>query len=160
MSSNIFVADFRFPATTNTIKKKGEVVGIENIEHVVVVMMENRSFDNLLGWLYDADNPPALNIPPQTPPTFFGLSPNTCSNTLNGKTIFASQPPTAWPPANNPNLVPTPDPQEVFDHVTAQIGSAAPTVSLLDSAALIFAFSAGNVQIEAQRPDLRRGQEV
>ncbi|MFT4552055.1 MAG: phospholipase C [Chlamydiales bacterium] len=26
---------------------------LENIEHIVVLMLENRSFDNLLGWLYD-----------------------------------------------------------------------------------------------------------
>lgn len=102
-------------------------MGMEKIEHVVVVMMENRSFDNLLGWLYDAQNPPPFNIPPQSPTTFVGLSASTCSNTFNGKTVFATHPPTAWPPANNPNLVPTPDPQEVFDHVTAQLfGSSSP----------------------------------
>lgn len=90
--------------------------------------MENRSFDNLLGWLYDnQSDPPPCNIPPQTPPTFDGLSGNPKSNSLNGQTILASHPPTAWPSANNPNVVPTPDPQEEFDHVTAQIfGTSAP----------------------------------
>ena len=40
-------------------------MGMENIEHVVVLMFENRSFDNLLGWLYDNQtNPPKFNIPP------------------------------------------------------------------------------------------------
>ena len=38
---------------------------MENIEHVVVLMMENRSLDSLLGWLYERDRPlhniPALN---------------------------------------------------------------------------------------------------
>ena len=43
--------------------RNGQHVGIENIECVVVVMFENRSFDNLLGWLYDAANPPKFNIP-------------------------------------------------------------------------------------------------
>jgi len=32
--------------------------------HLVVVMMENRSFDNLLGFLYaDVNNRPPINIP-------------------------------------------------------------------------------------------------
>jgi len=30
---------------------------LEKIEHIVVLMLENRSFDNLLGWLYDDENP-------------------------------------------------------------------------------------------------------
>lgn len=29
----------------------------DKIEHIVVLMLENRSFDNLLGWLYDTDEP-------------------------------------------------------------------------------------------------------
>ena len=85
------------------------------IKHVVVVMMENRSFDNLLGWLYDnQSDPPRFNIPDQASPTFEGLRVNTYSNQLNGATVFANRPPTAWPPANNPNVVPSPDPQEDF----------------------------------------------
>ncbi|HVE55652.1 MAG TPA: alkaline phosphatase family protein [Pyrinomonadaceae bacterium] len=31
---------------------------LEKIKHIVVLMLENRSFDNLLGWLYDAETPP------------------------------------------------------------------------------------------------------
>jgi phospholipase C len=31
---------------------------LQRIKHVVVVMLENRSFDNLLGWLYDGAQPP------------------------------------------------------------------------------------------------------
>ena len=103
-------------------------MGMENIEHVVVVMMENRSFDNLLGWLYDNQtDPPLFNIPPQSPATFDGLADKACANMLNGQSLPASRPPTGWPPANNPSLVPTPDPQEEFDHITAQIfGTACP----------------------------------
>ena len=104
--------------------------GIDNIEHVVVVMMENRSFDNLLGWLYNntTDRPP-FNIPEQAPTTFEGLEENKYSNQLSGANspkVFASRPPTGWPPANNPNLVPTPDPHEEFPNITTQIfGSGA-----------------------------------
>lgn len=31
---------------------------LRKIKHIVVLMMENRSFDNLLGWLYDGETPP------------------------------------------------------------------------------------------------------
>lgn len=31
---------------------------LKKIKHIVVLMMENRSFDNLLGWLYDEEKPP------------------------------------------------------------------------------------------------------
>ncbi len=31
---------------------------LEKIKHIVVLMLENRSFDNLLGWLYDGEEPP------------------------------------------------------------------------------------------------------
>jgi phospholipase C len=101
------------------------MIGIENIEHVVVVMMENRSFDNLLGWLYnDNADPPPFNIPARQPIAFEGLEENKYSNRLlavGGPNVYASRPPTGWPPQNNPNVVPTPDPQEEFEHITAQI---------------------------------------
>ena len=31
---------------------------LKKINHIVVLMLENRSFDNLLGWLYDDETPP------------------------------------------------------------------------------------------------------
>ncbi len=97
-------------------------MALQDIEHIVVVMMENRSFDNLLGWLYDSQmSPPAFNIPPQAAPTYEGLQADTFYNVLNGQQLFASHPPTAWPPANNPNVVPTPDPHEEFQYVNLQL---------------------------------------
>ncbi|MFL6163739.1 MAG: alkaline phosphatase family protein [Jatrophihabitantaceae bacterium] len=41
-------------------------MSLDNIDHVVVLMLENRSFDSMLGWLYEHDAP-ALNIPPAVP---------------------------------------------------------------------------------------------
>lgn len=38
----------------------------QQIEHVVMLMLENRSIDNILGWLYENDTP-QLNIPPLKP---------------------------------------------------------------------------------------------
>jgi phospholipase C len=92
------------------------------IEHLVVVMFENRSFDNLLGWLYsEAPNIPTYNIPHQLSPTFNGLLPHTYFNILNHQKVFASHPPTSWPLNPNPYTVPTPDPQESFKHMNFQI---------------------------------------
>ena len=31
---------------------------LDRINHIVVLMMENRSFDNVPGWLYDGENKP------------------------------------------------------------------------------------------------------
>ena len=37
---------------------------LSEIKHIVVLMLENRSFDNMLGWLYDPDNaPPFKQVP-------------------------------------------------------------------------------------------------
>jgi len=122
-------------------------MALNDIEHIVVVMMENRSFDNLLGWLYDNQtNPPKFNIPAQPSPTFEGLKPNTYSNVLNGNQVFASHPPTAWPPANNPNVVPTPDPHEEFQFVTAQLfGTTSPAPgSVADMSGFLLDYSAPN----------------
>ena len=44
---------------------------LSQIEHVVVLMLENRSFDNVFGWLYDPGNPPPFNI--ESPPNFEGV---------------------------------------------------------------------------------------
>jgi phospholipase C len=104
-------------------------MGLENIEHIVVVMFENRSFDNLLGWLYDAAHPPRCNIPadPANPPTFEGLTPAKYFNTYApapgaSRKVPVTQPTQAWPPScPQANQVPTPDPNEEFDFVTNQL---------------------------------------
>ena len=52
----------------------GSPGAMDKIEHVFVLMLENRSFDNILGWLYaDKDNRPPRNIPEADTPTFNGL---------------------------------------------------------------------------------------
>jgi phospholipase C len=51
------------------------------IEHVVVLMLENRGFDHVMGWLYEQDQPkvnlPSANVPAnqQGLPNFIGLDP-------------------------------------------------------------------------------------
>ncbi len=107
--------------------------GMDRIKHLVVVMMENRSFDNLLGFLYaDLNNAPPFNIPAPSPggkTTFDGLvQPNPTSDFWNpsnadyftGKDpakVFASRGTTGA----QPFLAPDHDPHEEFDNITAQI---------------------------------------
>jgi phospholipase C len=38
---------------------------LSRIKHIVVLMLENRSFDHMLGWLYDPDNAPPFNQVPR-----------------------------------------------------------------------------------------------
>jgi phospholipase C len=60
----------------------------DKIEHVVVYMLESRSMDSVLGWLY-ANNPPGLNYINAEPP-FKGTS-TEYSNQANGKTYGVYQ---------------------------------------------------------------------
>lgn len=78
------------------------------IDHVVVLMLENRSFDSMLGRLYPdrAD--------------FMGLRGGE-SNVVNGQTL------SVWTSGGSPNpsfTIPDPDPGESFDDITAQIFGA------------------------------------
>jgi phospholipase C len=104
--------------------------GYANIEHVVVVMLENRSFDNLLGWLYE-DDPPANFLPSSNQSPFDGLVPGKYSNAMAGghPAVFATKGTTAWPGVANANCVPTPDPNEPFDNATRQIYGTQPPVA-------------------------------
>src|ERR1051325_62435 len=84
---------------------------LDTFEHVVVLMLENRSFDNIFGYLYQNGVPPGKH--------FEGVVGNNLSN-----------------PDENGNPVPTsvetdfhqpyPDPGEEFDHITAQLFSGNP----------------------------------
>ncbi|MBK9027582.1 MAG: hypothetical protein IPN98_06895 [Propionivibrio sp.] len=103
-------------------------LGKAQIANVVVVMMENRSFDNLLGWLYaDQDNRPPRNIPPQSPPTFDGLEANRYWNPVDAADI--GKPDDQVPEnrrayvtkqARSP-IVPDPDPHEQFRYMSTQL---------------------------------------
>jgi len=93
-----------------------------SIKHVVVAMFENRSFDNLLGYLYSPSSRPVVNIPPRNPPSFNGLNfDGPWANTYYGLPVLATNPTTSWSPANNPMLVPTPDPGEGWADMQQQI---------------------------------------
>ena len=53
-------------------------------------MLENRSFDNVLGWLYDPQNaPPFDKVPPGQ--KFDGVSGQTLTNRLKADTTYKSK---------------------------------------------------------------------
>ncbi|AWY62196.1 phosphoesterase [Burkholderia thailandensis] len=103
----------RRPATPPAHKKEKIVAKIlENVEHIVVVMFENRSFDTMLGWLYPPGTQPAHVLPARGSPQFDGLKPDMSNPSRAGKTIAVTR------EATN-NVIP--DPQETFVNVTSQI---------------------------------------
>ncbi|MFZ1409899.1 MAG: alkaline phosphatase family protein [Micropruina sp.] len=93
-------------------------MSMNNIEHVVVLMLENRSFDGLLGWLYEHDCP-EVNIPPLKPGDvcFQGLAGLDLTKFVNQADLGLSSPPvrgTAGP------ATPPVAPGEEFEHVNMQ----------------------------------------
>ncbi len=99
-------------------------MGMENIEHVVVLMLENRSFDSLLGWLYEHDAP-TLNIPEATRgDEFRGLSGLDLKEFINTADNGLSSPPVRGAQGFS---VPSVAPGEEFEHVNMQLfGSKKP----------------------------------
>jgi phospholipase C len=105
---------------------------LPQIKHVVVLTLENRSFDNLFGGLYDGTpgNTPACYIPNTSPPPFNGLPANSYFNeniaVNGGAQVFAREGTTAWTVGTKKvaaSSVPNPDPGEEFNHVATQIGA-------------------------------------
>jgi phospholipase C len=100
--------------------------GMSNIDHVVVLMLENRSFDNLLGWLYGPGNPPSQVLGGKAgDPPFFGLTAGSYWNPSNASffggapavKVFATEGTTG----GSPFTVPDTDPEEDFDDMNFQI---------------------------------------
>lgn len=91
---------------------------VPGFDHVVVLMGENRSFDNLLGWLYTAENLPAGE-------TFEGLAFGTHSNrAADGRVVDAHV------YRGSTDVImgsPNPDPGEEYPHVNTQLfGTVSP----------------------------------
>jgi phospholipase C len=54
---------------------------LPQVKNIVFLMLENRSLDNLLGWLYEKDPPPPQNFfPSSSPKTYDGLVAGKYSN--------------------------------------------------------------------------------
>ncbi|MCD2259862.1 alkaline phosphatase family protein [Psychroserpens luteolus] len=86
------------------------------IKHIVYLMLENRSLDQLLGWLYDEKTKPLINnIPPQDKPTYNGLKEHTYFNyDKYGNKHFVVK------GVDHMN-VPIHDPHEKYQHVNVQL---------------------------------------
>ncbi len=82
--------------------------GLEQIEHIVVLMQENRSFDNLLGWQFEADilrEKFNLDLQGERIPVWNSLHP--------GET------------AHRATTLPNPDPGELFTDINEQLFESA-----------------------------------
>jgi phospholipase C len=92
------------------------------IQKVVVLMLENRGFDHVMGWLYGADEKPVL-IPGNSCPTFQGLSTLSAQQlaALANTSPFPGQ--LAMPPRRGARSPKTPayNPGEHFLHIMPQM---------------------------------------
>jgi phospholipase C len=95
---------------------------LDSFEYVVVLMLENRSFDNVLGYLYQNGVPPGKQ--------FAGVVGNNLTNPdENGNPVPVS--------IETDFHQPYPDPGEEFDHITAQLFSnGSPTGTATDTPAM------------------------
>lgn len=101
---------------------------LPQIRHIVAVMLENRSFDNMCGWLYREGPPPSLFLPRgSTPAPYAGLNPalfNPISEQYFTDGSGGIYPISDRAPAAN---TPDPDPEEDFADVNEQLfGPEAP----------------------------------
>lgn len=95
---------------------------LPGITNVVMLMMENRSLDNLLGQIYATSNPQNV-FPAGSAPGYDGLGANpTFSNALPGQ-----QPVVVNPVPAGQSAVPTPDPGEPWYDVNQQLFNIPPT---------------------------------
>ena len=87
--------------------------GLECFDHIVVLMLENRSFDNLLGYLYEDGVPKDR--------TFAGLQDGPISLPVPTRTVDYNQHPTVSTHKAKDYHQPYPDPGEVYQHVNTQL---------------------------------------
>ncbi len=93
---------------------RGKHAGIRNI---VYLMLENRSLDNVLGWLYEHDKP-AQVLPPGSSPDFDGLNPDLFQRDAKGKEHRVIR------GTGGRHAVPRYDPHETYEHVNYQLFGA------------------------------------
>lgn len=88
--------------------------GLDTFEHIVVLMLENRSFDNLLGYLYEKNE-----IPPGK--SFDGLNTGNYANPVPARADGYTPNLTIAPLRATDYSVPFPDPGEEYQHVNTQL---------------------------------------
>lgn len=92
------------------------------IEHIVLLMFENRSLDNVLGWLYaDQGNRPKHNVPEQDPPVYNGLDERLAREYANPLSASPTPFPIVKGTCGNGLAVPGLDPWEEYEHVNNQL---------------------------------------
>jgi len=91
---------------------------LPQIDHIVVLMMENRSFDNLVGWLYDQDISPSNWVIPDGNKQYEGLAFGDYTNP-NAPGNEPAEVPVQRGTDNY--FIPAPDPQESFSNMTKQL---------------------------------------
>lgn len=103
---------------------------LSQIKHIIVVMLENRSFDNMCGWLYkpDTTSQPSQFLPDSSLHPFDGLK----SSDFNpvSELYFTGQSTETYPAFDQANAtnMPDPDPEETFENVNYQLfGPDAPS---------------------------------
>jgi phospholipase C len=87
---------------------------LSTVESIVVLMLENRSLDNLLGFLYAANGNRSPNGD-----AFDGLTGNESNPDSNGNPVPVQ-------PVQNSTTSPDPDPGEEFQHINMQLFSVNP----------------------------------
>jgi phospholipase C len=96
---------------------------LPQVKHVVVVMLENRSFDNICGWLYQPETTPQPTqyLPPASPKKFDGLE-SSIFNPVSPKYFEGESAETFRISSQAASTTdPDPDPEETFSNVTYQL---------------------------------------
>lgn len=103
---------------------------LPQIKHIIVVMLENRSLDDICGWLYKPGTTPQPSqfLPASSPQVYNGLK----SSYFNpvSDLYFKGQSTETYPVFDQANAtnMPDPDPEETFDNVSYQLfGPEAPS---------------------------------
>jgi phospholipase C len=86
------------------------------IETIVLLMLENRSLDSMLGWLYD-DHPPARVYPTGTDPRFNGIR----SGMQNQRGVITYRPTSGSPVPSQRSRMPRWGPKEDLENVQVQM---------------------------------------
>jgi phospholipase C len=90
------------------------------IKYIVYLMLENRSLDNVLGWLYENDSPAHVH-PPDSCPHFDGLHKDFFNLDANGMKHHVIR------GTKGRHSVPRFDPNETFEHVNDQLFESSAT---------------------------------
>src|SRR5260370_35149373 len=95
---------------------------LPQITHIVVVMFENRSLDNMCGWIYPHQGiNPSRFLPAGSPAAYDGLN-GTLWNPSNRSFFNAAAPvKVSVVEGTTSYTIPHPDPEETSNHFTCQI---------------------------------------